>query len=471
MSQPSVKIVISDTHLGAGLADAGNNLEDFTSDAEFASFVRGLAAESDDKDLPMDFIVNGDFIEFLQVPALESFNPQAVYPPESYAVATEHDALRKLELVIRGHRPVFDALGAFVSESPIRRVLFLWGNHDPELFWPGVQKRIRLALSAEGEKRSLVVFPGEKFMEDGVYVEHGNQYTESYNRFTNPSSPMDPHYPTRVEHPPGSKFVIDFFNDVERERYWVDGVKPTEALAWYALAYDTEFALKVIPALIKASPVLLGVPVAFSTEATIDAASLVLDLERGDAREEIIGSLEADRGYRQHFYARVRKALKESGYTDPWRDRPVSPERLDPVEGGDRLVERERDSLVDAAEAIADETGARVVVFGHTHQPLQALLKDNRVYLNSGAWVWRGDFSSAGPATWADLFRHPEKYASQRDLSYVRVDYDEKGEPCARLLRVGASPGPRKPGGKGCLALPLSLLRAILGKVGSRVVR
>ncbi len=462
MSQPSVKIVISDTHLGAGFADAGNNLEDFTSDTEFAGFIRRLAAESDRKDLPMDIIFNGDFIEFLQVPALESFNPQAVYPPESYAVATEHDALRKIDLVIHGHQPVFDALGAFVSESPVRRVLFLWGNHDPELFWPAVQNRIRTALRAEGERRDLVVFPGEKIIEDGVYIEHGNQYTEPYNRFSNPSSPIDPRYPTRVEHPAGSKFVIDFFNNVERKRYWVDGVKPMEALAWYALAYDTRFALEVIPALIKASPVLLGVSPLLTTEATATAAALAVDLGRDDAREKIVESMEADRGYRQRFYARVRKALKEAGYADPWGDRPVSLAGLNPAEGGDRLVERERDSLVDAAEKIAEETGVRVVIFGHTHQPLQALLKDNRVYLNSGAWVWREDFSAAGPSTWADLFHHPEKYASQRDLSYVRVDYDKNGEPCARLLRVGSSRGIQKPRGKGCLVSPLALIRSLL---------
>jgi UDP-2,3-diacylglucosamine pyrophosphatase LpxH len=464
MSQPPVKIVISDTHLGAGFTDAGNNLEDFTSDVEFSGFVRGLAAESDRKNLPMDFIINGDFIEFLQVPALESFNPQAVYPPESYAAATEHDALRKLELVIQGHRQVFDALGAFVSESPTRRVLILWGNHDPELFWPGVQNRIRLALGAEGEKRSLVMFPGQKIIEDGVYVEHGNQYTESYNQFSNPSRPVDSRYPTRVEHPAGSRFVIDFFNDVERERYWVDGVKPTEALAWYALAYDTEFALEVIPALIKASPVLLGVPVPLAAETATTAALLSASLSQEKTRGEIARSLEADRGYRQRFFVQVRKALKEAGYSDPWADRPISAAALNPAEGGDRLVERERDSLVDAAERIVDETGARVVVFGHTHQPLQALLKDNRVYLNSGTWVWRGDFSAAGPSTWADLFHHPEKYASQRDLSYVRVDYNENGEPCARLLRVGSSQRRRETRGKGCLTVPLSLLRALLRK-------
>ncbi len=465
MSRPPTKIVLSDTHLGAGFVEAGNNLEDFTSDAEFSKLVRELTAESERRNLSMDFVINGDFIEFLQVPALESFNPQTVYPPESYAVATEQDALRKVELVIQGHRQVFDALARFVSaDSPTRRIMILWGNHDPELFWAGVQNRLRVAMGAEGARRGQVLFPGERILENGVYIEHGNQYAESYNRFSNPARPLDPKYPIRVEHPSGSKFVIDFFNDVERERYWVDGVKPTEALVWYALAYDTDFALKVIPALIKASPVLIASQKIPAAEMKAEPMGLTVDLGCDESREEIAKSMRADQGYRQRFYVKVRNALREAGYSDPWDRQVVPAGGLKPAEGGDRLSERYRDSLVDAAEKISDDTGAKVVTFGHTHQPLHALLKDNRVYINSGAWVWRGDFSTAGPDTWADLFQHPDLYASRRDLTYVRIDYDEHEEPCARLMHAVPPPKPVESGRLGCLVMPLTLLRSLLRK-------
>ena len=55
------------------------------------------------------------------------------------------------------------------------------------------------------------------------------------------------------------------------------------------------------------------------------------------------------------------------------------------------------------------------------------------VYINSGTWTWRRDFSGDDYAAWKRLLRHPEQYASERCLSYVRIDYTEDGTPIARL--------------------------------------
>ena len=62
------------------------------------------------------------------------------------------------------------------------------------------------------------------------------------------------------------------------------------------------------------------------------------------------------------------------------------------------------------------------------------------MYINSGTWTWRADFSGAGKETWKDLFEHPERFTDDRLLSYVRIDYDEAGEPHGQLLAYEPSP-------------------------------
>ncbi len=56
------KFIISDTHLGAGLYEAGNVLEDFISDADFTQWVHDLIAESERDGVEMELIINGDFL-------------------------------------------------------------------------------------------------------------------------------------------------------------------------------------------------------------------------------------------------------------------------------------------------------------------------------------------------------------------------------------------------------------------------
>ncbi len=460
------KIIVSDLHLGAG--GESNKLEDFTSDRDFLIWVNRLARESEQLRRPMDLIINGDFMEMLQVPALEEFDPKAKYPPENYEVRTELDAVRKVNLVIKGHPQVFQALHNFVSGgNPRRRIVILWGNHDPELYWPKVQEKIVEAIGAKPED-GTVIFPGYKFFEDGVYVEHGNQYSEPYNRFENPEAPLDRRYPTRLEIPSGSEFVMRFFNDIERERYWIDGVKPLESLVWYALSYDTKFALSLIPKLLEAAPLLTGKSAYVASAQSPDTAALASEISDHKGKEQTVRALREDKVYRAAFYKRVRKALAAAGYEDPWRGESPDYDIPHPAEGGSRLEARILDDLSRAAERIAEESGAKVVVFGHTHQPLEAWLQNGKRYFNSGTWVWRGDFSTSGPFTWEDLFKHPDKYAKMRDLTYVRVDYRKNGEPKPALKRVGSAPQPIPRGRLGCIGALFAPLVGLISKLRSK---
>ena len=391
------KIVVSDLHLGAGFAQAGNALEDFTKDEDFARFLGGIKRESEAEGREFELIIAGDMLEFLQVPAADAFDPRRRYPPQAYRPSSEDDSLRKLELIIAGHPTFFAALRDFLAPAhPRRAVTIVKGNHDVNLHWGAVQDRLREALGATGERAGLLTFEERCVSREGIYVEHGNQYAERFNRFVNFEEPHDPVHEGQLVLVPGSRFVIDFFNQVERERYWVDGVKPLTALIWYAFAFDFPFAVRALASFLRVAPLVL-----LSSLALGRAPHPSEDPTGAEPQREIRGRVTA----RTPAMALAR-----------------------------REVARAHSALYRAAEARSREEGARVVVFGHTHRALSLPLRNGGLYLNAGTWVWVRDFSAEDEATWRELFAHPERFTEDRRLTYVRIDYDREGQPWGRLL-------------------------------------
>lgn len=425
------KIVISDLHLGAGHEAEGNRLEDFNSDREFASFLAEVALESKSQNADVELIINGDAFEMLQVPHVESFEPGQVYPPITYHSSSEVDSVRKMAHIIAGHRLFFEALGRFVRIGPPRRyVTIVKGNHDLNLHWRAVQDQIRQAMAATGARESLATFVERRISREGIYVEHGNQYGEMVDRVKDMEEPHDPDRPGQLALPPGSWLVMDVFNQVERERYWIDGVKPVTALVWYALAYDFPFAVRVLAALLRALP---GVVREGLLDAQDARAELVRQLEDPGQAEQLATRYYREELFRVQFHTALARVLCPPPSLSGGESMPLTAVS-DPVAMGDQIRGRVNVMLYDAAARRAIEEGAQVVIFGHAHDPGVESLPNGGVYLNSGTWTWRGDFSQAGPQSWRELFEHPERFTMQRQLPYVRVDYNEAGRPSARLL-------------------------------------
>lgn len=434
------KIIISDLHVGADREAEGNALEDFGSDAQFAALVDDLIAESSSTRAAVELIFAGDTFEMLQIPHVDTFEPSAVYAPEFYHSSCESDSMRKVALAIAGHPQIFESLSRFVRAFPPRRtVTFIKGNHDINLHWPGVQDHIRQAIRPLYS--SLVAFEERRVSREQLYVEHGNQYGEFLSRVPDMDHPLDPERPGQLKLPPGSWLVMNAFNRVERERYWIDGVKPTTSLIWYALVYDFEFAAWAIAELIRALPGTIGS--ALDSEEPV--ASLAAQLEDPAQVQVLSGRYQADPAFRQLFNAEVARVLAPVPAAE--LDGPRSPASESAVAMGDQARIQVRSALLDAARRIAAEEGAAVVVFGHSHEPLRQEF-DGGTYLNSGTWTWSGDFTGAGPETWRELFEHPERFTDDRRLSYVRVDYDGAGRPAGRLLEVprdALPPAPPRP--------------------------
>jgi len=438
------KIVISDLHLSAGRVSEGNRLEDFGSDQEFAAFLEEITAESERDGAEVELIINGDAFEMLQVPHVDEFDPAREYRPKLYHSSSELDSERKMALIIAGHPTFFDALKNFVqAEPPARYLTFVKGNHDINLHWPAVQQAIREAVSANGDRAALLIFEERRISREGIYVEHGNQYAEIVDRVEDMEEPHDHDKPGQLALPVGSWFVMDVFNQVERDKYWIDGVKPITALVWYALAYDFPFAARSIATLIRALPGIFAEVVRDAEEPGVEppGASLLRQLEDPDRVKDMAARYESDEQFRAEFNAEVAGILAASAEIERADMAPVA-RQPDPVAMGDQIRARVNSTLYAIARARAREEGVKLVTFGHTHDAVKEPLPHGGFYINSGTWTWRADLSAAGEQTWRDLFEHPERFTDERLLSYVRINYDDDGEPSGHLMAYDPPAGP-----------------------------
>jgi hypothetical protein len=181
-----------------------------------------------------------------------------------------------------------------------------------------------------------------------------------------------------------------------------------------------------------------------------DMAALASDdwlrkLEDPATRRELAGRYIAEPNFRQQFHQQIQQYLSDA--TAISRDPVLAPPAevsSDPLAMGRADQIQQQAALYQAAEEIARQQGARVVVFGHTHFPTQETLQAGGVYINTGCWL--RDLSSAPPGIWQELFEGSQRYSDLRPrLPYARIDYDEENNPVAELLYFAeetAEPGP-----------------------------
>jgi UDP-2,3-diacylglucosamine pyrophosphatase LpxH len=385
----------------------------------------------------VELIVNGDAFEMLQVPHVDAYDPARAYPPEDYHSSSEPDSERKMAIIISGHPVFFDALRNFIRVGPPARFLtFIKGNHDVNLHWPAVQRAIRQAVRATGEREPLLIFEERRISREGIYVEHGNQYAAVVDRIEDMEEPHDHDRPGQLAIPVGSWFVMDVFNEVEKEKYWIDGVKPITALVWYALAYDFPFAARTIAILIRALPGIFTEVLRDAEDPDVEESrqELLRQLEDPATVKTLAARYETDEAFRAEFNAELAAALAPAELEIDRGELILMAREPNPVATGDQIRAQVNSKLYEIAKTRAAEEGVKVVSFGHTHDAVKERLPDGGFYINSGTWTWRGDFTAAGERTWRDLFEHPERYTNERLLSYVRIDYDQAGQPSGQLL-------------------------------------
>lgn len=143
--------VIGDIEMGKG-----DLMDDFHDDDILIRFIEEIARVDADE---ITLLLNGDTFDFLKM------DYQGKYP----RYITEEISLWKLEHVLEKHAGVFEAFKKFLESGNIKLV-FIIGNHDPDLVWPKVQQKLRGVLAGNDAQ---VVFT-HAFDDEQFHVQHGN---------------------------------------------------------------------------------------------------------------------------------------------------------------------------------------------------------------------------------------------------------------------------------------------------------
>jgi UDP-2,3-diacylglucosamine pyrophosphatase LpxH len=332
------KFVISDCHLSAGRFFEGqlNPHEDFHFDDEmvdlFEHFSSGIYGIGPEGPVDVELVIAGDFLDFLNVP----------YQGEFEDAITEEMALYKLDAIIAAHPKVMGAIRRFAS-LPAKRVTYLIGNHDADLFFPKIRERITREWDPAGqypsEKVKLVADVDRLYYEEGVEIRHGNQL-EAGSALNFDQPVLTEYLDKPVLNIPWSSFyVLKIINRMKTEREFIDKVRPIKVFVFFGLVIDTWFTLRF----------------AFLSVYYFLKTRLVWSPKRRSKWKVTMGILKQE----------TRLFLD---------------------------LEREARQILD------ERSDLKTIICGHTHKPMNKIYPDGKQYINTGTWtkMINLDFRSIG---------------------------------------------------------------------------
>lgn len=232
-------VVISDIHLGAGPYVDGkkNYLEDFHYDEELIEFLKYFSSNKY-ASREVELIINGDFFDFLAVPFVKFFEDK---------FWSEQAAIKKFELICEAHEDVIQELGVFL-EKKNKNIVLIVGNHDAELIFPSIQKKLLEMIPEDRRERFSI-----RMNEDGEYrphpevsIKHGHEYEFAHN-FNGEDNIIEDKDGEKYFNPPwGSYYVSRVVNKFKEERHHVNAVRPINKFLINGLIYDPFFTIRFI---------------------------------------------------------------------------------------------------------------------------------------------------------------------------------------------------------------------------------
>jgi UDP-2,3-diacylglucosamine pyrophosphatase LpxH len=425
-----LKIVISDLHLGA--STSLNPLTGFQADAEFASLLETIQAESDQIGKEVELILNGDTFEFLLLPVVEHFDADTAYLPDAYRDSSAEASLKRLELIVRSHPKVFSALTSFLHlNDPVRRITIIKGDHDPHLYWPQVKSKLRELLGTTGERSSLLLFAEEFINREGVYIEHGHQHAQQMNVYPNFRLPIDGRDRAQLYYPPGARVSIQCLSQVEDRHWWARQIKPFTCTIWYALQWDFELAARLITDFMRIVPGARADNINPNINRSLDylRAQLEDEVDCQVLAQNYAASSEGRKMLHQQILALTENARLLAEYYPPYPNH-VSP---DPLVMAQIEQQAGQIALKARAEALLKDGTATLFIFGHTHEPRFERLADDAACINTGAWLWTQYAHVPPPLSWQQVLQSLETQTYSLRLPYAYIEYDETDRPQAQL--------------------------------------
>jgi UDP-2,3-diacylglucosamine pyrophosphatase LpxH len=465
-TSPPAVIVLSDLHLGAG------PLDDFDEVIEehFCTFLRDLSSSGQ----PTELVINGDFIDFVQAPPSDGKELEAETKRGIPLCFTEVQSNEKLSAVLNEHKKVFTALQDFVSSNPRNKLTIIPGNHDPDLFWPSIQDRMRDACTSAPTAAAQVRFHLAQVYRPAsapsAWIEHGHQHDELNCFFVHRS----PHW--SMEQPPilldvsgtprllecaGTRFLIRYLNGLDHRFHFVDNVKPfrrfIQALAvspynWYdgpirLIAEIWRFRRYVYATALDHPSDLLAARMSYDwldREAIIALRRRIGQLP-ADAKDDFGAALiRAGINLRSSvtvFLAQDANAIvalnaiaeQPSEFDNSFEiahaqypssgiqsRQPHLEDKSGTLGMGKRFVRSESEALMRAARQALQTPGVECVLMGHTHEWVTP--SHEHAYANTGCWIRYLRLDEFTSFTWRDLEMPYWRYPFQ--LMFARIGYD-----------------------------------------------
>lgn len=176
-------VVVSDIHLSQAHPPTPDDPEwmryrtrEFHPDRDFAALVDHLVARLGGD--PIELVFNGDVFDFDAPWVKDGDSSSDEFEPDDAGCSAQ---MRRL---LADHEPFFRAIARALADG--HRALFMAGNHDIELYWPGVRAALREELTRlVADERPGVPFDAQSQVrfrawfhvsDDRLYFEHGSQY-------------------------------------------------------------------------------------------------------------------------------------------------------------------------------------------------------------------------------------------------------------------------------------------------------
>lgn len=433
MDQKPITIIVSDLHLGGGKTDLGD--DHVYQEAQFCDFLANEIPES--KKGKVELFINGDFLEFAQV------SPEVYTLGSAKYWCSENESLRKIETIINGHRDIFKALNDFTKRGNDLTVAA--GNHDVDLWWNAVQKRLRR------EVNKIEFALGKTWFfryNNRLMIGHGHMF-DSANKFKNWKKPILqlPNGIQRLEMCPGTLFMVKFLNQMENKYPFIDNVKPISALArilYREDPYRFKMALWLLMRLAGEHPVsFLGFDETTSNSFQNIGEQILSEIQLNKSFAKKINGLYKDIESQGINLDVVPENLSTTEdifefllelfvKVDSQRWMPVFdmsiPVALGTDSSGETLsilqagIANEKETLKQECIGFLSTFGAEVIVCGHTHQPDEwrnVNGKGGGGYFNPGSWTRYVDIGKMPNLTLEDLKREED---FPYELNYIRVE-------------------------------------------------
>jgi UDP-2,3-diacylglucosamine pyrophosphatase LpxH len=370
-------IIVSDLHLCEGV-DSPN--EDFYYDKEFAAFLKHHSKKN------TTLIINGDFVDFLQVTNLGHFK-NITENERRFGLGTEEvKSMYKLKLVFEQHPLFFKGIADFIAKG--NKVIIVAGNHDMEFYWKGTQetfyRELQKIRSIKNIRAKVKFYPWFYYVPGLVYVEHGNQY-DPVNSYDNFLYPVLANNTKQLDLPFGSFFVRYFFNVFEKSDPLADNFKPPIKYINIALTKDplhfTQTLMRYIPFLFR-----------------VWAKSIIFQNRKVLRKIEKINDARID-AVAKSFKLSPRKLHSiRSFHKQDLLNRPFFMYHV--IKS--HMYVRRSEFLKPVARHIKKSLGVKFVVFGHTHKAFRS-----GFMLNTG--------------TWTQIVEHKRVYEVGKKLNYVHI--------------------------------------------------